>query len=506
MTQQRVSPISVTSVLPATVTLSVQGALGQSVNLQEWKSSTGSILALVSSGGSITWGPTFTSFLSGVNGRAEIQPNAATIVPLVAKGAASQTADLQQWQNSAGTVLAFISSAGNFEAPIIGAGAAPLANLGGTLRVRNGGAAAVGITVRGAASQTANLQEWQDSSGTVLARVAANGTVRQDIASAVNDTRINTVLQYVGADATLGATIFELGVNPSATAASRYGYIQTGDANNWRNFVFYPGATTSSNGRVGISETAPGAKLHVSTAAAASIGVIVKGAASQTANLQEWQDSAGTVTARINQFGELQTSAGYSASFGTTSSYTASVNVLPPSTTTVGIIVRGRASQTANLQEWQNSAGTVLASVDSIGIMTARNYAQTGNSTNFLTGNISSGNGTGGNLAFNSTSIGLLITIPQTTAVVLVARGAASQTGNLQEWQNSSSTVLAKVDATGNFVVGNMAIATSSVATIHISNGTIPSANPTGGGVLYVEAGALKYRGSSGTVTTIANA
>ena len=35
---------------------------------------------------------------------------------------------------------------------------------------------------------------------------------------------------------------------------------------------------------------------------------------------------------------------------------------------------------------------------------------------------------------------------------------------------------------------------------------TAPTANPTGGGILYVESGALKYRGSSGTVTTIANA
>lgn len=32
---------------------------------------------------------------------------------------------------------------------------------------------------------------------------------------------------------------------------------------------------------------------------------------------------------------------------------------------------------------------------------------------------------------------------------------------------------------------------------------TVPSTNPTGGGVLYAEAGALKYRGSSGTVTTL---
>jgi hypothetical protein len=34
---------------------------------------------------------------------------------------------------------------------------------------------------------------------------------------------------------------------------------------------------------------------------------------------------------------------------------------------------------------------------------------------------------------------------------------------------------------------------------------TNPSSNPTGGGVLYVDNGALKYRGSNGTVTTIAN-
>lgn len=32
---------------------------------------------------------------------------------------------------------------------------------------------------------------------------------------------------------------------------------------------------------------------------------------------------------------------------------------------------------------------------------------------------------------------------------------------------------------------------------------TVPTTNPTGGGVLYAQAGALKYRGSSGTVTTL---
>ena len=36
-----------------------------------------------------------------------------------------------------------------------------------------------------------------------------------------------------------------------------------------------------------------------------------------------------------------------------------------------------------------------------------------------------------------------------------------------------------------------------------MQNGTAPTANLAGGGILYVEAGALKYRGSSGTITTI---
>ena len=37
---------------------------------------------------------------------------------------------------------------------------------------------------------------------------------------------------------------------------------------------------------------------------------------------------------------------------------------------------------------------------------------------------------------------------------------------------------------------------------VNLTNTTAPTANLAGGGILYVEAGALKYRGSSGTITT----
>lgn len=46
----------------------------------------------------------------------------------------------------------------------------------------------------------------------------------------------------------------------------------------------------------------------------------------------------------------------------------------------------------------------------------------------------------------------------------------------------------------------------SGVGVIFIANGTAPSGTPSGGGILYVESGALKYKGSSGTVTTLAAA
>ncbi len=41
---------------------------------------------------------------------------------------------------------------------------------------------------------------------------------------------------------------------------------------------------------------------------------------------------------------------------------------------------------------------------------------------------------------------------------------------------------------------------------LNLPNVTAPPATPTGGGVLYVQAGALKYKGSSGTVTTLGSA
>lgn len=57
-----------------------------------------------------------------------------------------------------------------------------------------------------------------------------------------------------------------------------------------------------------------------------------------------------------------------------------------------------------------------------------------------------------------------------------------------------------------NLGVNTLSFGTSAAGVVSIANGTAPSSSPAGVGQLYVESGALKYRGSSGTVTTLGNA
>jgi len=64
-----------------------------------------------------------------------------------------------------------------------------------------------------------------------------------------------------------------------------------------------------------------------------------------------------------------------------------------------------------------------------------------------------------------------------------------------------------RIAANGNIGIGTAAEFGSGAKVVGLVNAaTVPSTNPTGGGVLYAEGGALKWRGSSGTITTIAPA
>lgn len=96
-----------------------------------------------------------------------------------------------------------------------------------------------------------------------------------------------------------------------------------------------------------------------------NIGLIVKAFAGQTANLQEWQNSAGTILNRVSASGSFLSSGRISA--GSNSSAVANLNSYITDPTLIGLFVRGASSQTGDLAQFQNSAGAVLLAVGANG-------------------------------------------------------------------------------------------------------------------------------------------
>lgn len=309
-----------------------------------------------------------------------IQSSLSTVIPLVVKGAASQSANLQEWQDSAGNLLGRITSTGvtsfyggsNIFPGDVRAGTSSY--LTAALSVASRVATESGLVVRGFASQSANLQEWQNSAGTVLAKITPAGQIINDVTGAELISIRNA-----------GNTKFEL---------NQY-------SQGWSNTSFTFGNYYNTD-----SGTLP--RLSVFTSGAGQKGAIIRGSASQTANLQEWQNSAGTILARITSSGVIGTTQNVYASryyyssngtdTGTSISFIDGVNggglnirnidLGTPNAgfdNVVPLTISGNINQTANLQNWNNAAGTVLSKVDASGAMFTITPADSTNTTQVAT-------------------------------------------------------------------------------------------------------------------------
>jgi hypothetical protein len=116
-----------------------------------------------------------------------------------------------------------------------------------------------------------------------------------------------------------------------------------------------------------------------------------------------------------------------------------------------------------------------------------------------------------GNIYFSR----LLTDTTSNTAASIIATGnnsSVSPTATLtydvlttQAWKINGTEQM-RLDSSGNLLLKATAAGTSAVGVLGMGNATAPSSSPAGMGQLYVEGGALKFRGSSGTVTTIAAA
>ena len=107
-------------------------------------------------------------------------------------------------------------------------------------------------------------------------------------------------------------------------------------------------------------------------------------------------------------------------------------------------------------------------------------------------------NFTGGVTRENS---GTMFRIHQEIVGALIDTGAFCK---FQEGTVAAPTTVFEITRNGNMGLRLSDYGSGDGAIVAIANATTaPTTNPTGGGVIYAEAGALKYRGSSGTVTTL---
>jgi hypothetical protein len=236
----------------------------------------------------------------------------------------------------------------------------------GQLQVTSRSSTNKGLVVKSAVAQSANLTEWQDSSGNSIASVSADGAgvftakssssgsnvydIGLSIRSAGNKGTINFSNWSGSASTNSGSPTIEIATGPSSGSLAGAYMTLRGKLESWvalyaennsagRRYVRFGqgqpvdtfgvqvlndagtaitstpfslgiGAPTNSftivnSGRVGIGETTPGAQIQVTSSSATTKGIIIKAAASQTANLSEWQNNSNTIKALIDNGGRM---------------------------------------------------------------------------------------------------------------------------------------------------------------------------------------------------------
>lgn len=310
--------------------------------------------------------------------------------------------------------VAFGTGGGAYTAPTLGSTLIPsgatvstIAGLTLTAPAINTGADSnIGVIVKGnSVTQTADLQQWKNSAGTVLANVTAGG-------------------------------VFGSNYYTEPTATSSYLNLVASDA------------------------------VYLYTRSAANKGLVVKGSASQTADLFQVQDNLGNVPTRIDNTGQIHTASGTVSFFGTNTNLSATLSVQPVLSSAYGLAIRGLAGQTGDLQQWQNSTGTVLATLSSGGALTASQLIAP-SIVVITNGNIVENSATGPYLNLSGSSITLNTRVASN--VGLIIQGATSQTADLQQWRNGAGTVLVAVGANGVIATGTTAGAPTIVSATTIT-------------------------------------
>lgn len=375
-----------------------------------------------------------------ITGAKTFQAAATGTTPVTVKGVVGQTGNLQEWRDDAGTVLGAFYADGGISARNFAA--------------VNTNSGTVPVLIRGAAAQTSNLTEWQDSAGTVLASVNQYGEF---------------------------GTIYNVSV----------------------------GALDRTLGALGVfSRSGGGTK-----------GIVVRGAVSQTANLFEAQTNSGAVALAVNSVGYLTfpgAGAGQTSSLIQARRGGNSIEFGHGNQAGYGSVLGAENGSGAPTVVFAGEHGTTSNTYTSRGFRTiALRYAPS-TSPYLAIGSVADANlanqalseffridtrgyvdiGAQGHIGRVSIRAGHL------AEKALVIRGEVSQSGHLQEWQDSAGASLMRVTAGGNiegnkhvklgpnssgkyYIISTSAGPDANTASTFVSNGNLHIDSATTAGIYF---------------------
>jgi len=297
--------------------------------------------------------------------------------------------------------------------------------------------------------------------------LSINTTITADLSTAQTFTNKTLTSPKINEDVALTATATELnyvdGVTSSIqTQLNAKQAIVSGVSDT--EIGYLDGVTSAIQTQIDTKVSKNGGDTITASSASTS-GIIIKGAASQTAALTQWQNSAGTLIAQISSTGRFYS--GVSVTAGSASgSSTATINSVPTSAATVAILAKGFTSQTADLQQWQNSSGTVLSKVDASGNITAPSL--TLSSTALAT--------TSGGTGLSSYASGDIIYASATDTLAKLTKGTDGQiltlASGVPSWAAAPITLPTQTDNGGKYLTTDGTTASWATLVVPIETGT----------------------------------
>jgi hypothetical protein len=358
-------------------------------------------------------------------------------------------------------------------------------------QIINIGSGAVAATKTGTINIASNndCSGGADCGGSLNVNILSGvGTLGAGALKMANNPRVTTIdLGNVAPDNARTITIAGLGSNVSDTIN-----IGTGSATTTGSKVIHigDGTPTSGGGNViTIGSTTTSSWTQINGGATGSIAVrgsSVTGFSVQnsagTSNYLTVDNASGVV--------KVATSCTSSCSYGASEQFTvndpAATDPSNPvaalisagSSTSKGLVVQGVASQLANLQEWQSSAGTILASISSAGTLTAQSATFSGTLT--ANGHIISANSSGTTSIVVGAGAGTGATASisgnDTAGVITIVTGSAPTAGTLgtitfgSTFGTAPTVVITPKDVPSGSIYPQYQVANASATTFNLNS------------------------------------